>query len=89
MTEAYRATAGIVREELEGGKARDGEFRGGEVLVTLGEYDRVQQVLDHLELPIAVGAAKKLEPERYVEFARVVLDQDELGPGHGAVDPAR
>jgi hypothetical protein len=51
MTEAYRATAGIVREELEGGKARDGEFRGGEVLVTLGEYDKVQQVLDHLELP--------------------------------------
>jgi hypothetical protein len=61
MTEAYRATAGIVREELEGGiKGQDGEFRG-EVLVTLGEYDRVQQVLDHLELPYRTLPCQVLE----------------------------
>jgi hypothetical protein len=49
MTRAYEATAGIVRQELEGGQAE--EFRGGEILVTLGQYDKVQQVLDHLQLP--------------------------------------
>src|SRR5262245_4799508 len=52
MTRAYEATAGAVRasvEQASGLKAE--EFRGGEVLVTLGEYDKVQQVLDHLQLP--------------------------------------
>lgn len=64
MTEAYRTTAVIVREELASGakeKAQDGEFRGGEVLVTLGEFDRVQQVLDHLELPYRTLPCQVLE----------------------------
>lgn len=52
MTRAYQATAGIVREQIQrAGGARAEEFRGGEILVTLGEYDKVQQVLDHLQLP--------------------------------------
>src|SRR5262249_31340969 len=60
--EASGATAGIVRDELEGGiQGRDGEFRGGEVLVTLGEYDRVQQVLDHLEVPYRTLPCQVLE----------------------------
>jgi hypothetical protein len=62
MSAAYRATAGIVREELEkspGGK--DSEFRGGEILITLGAYDRVQQVLDHLQLPYRTLPCQVLE----------------------------
>jgi hypothetical protein len=52
MARAYQATAGVVREQLEqAGAAGPDEFRGGEILVTLGEYDKVQQVLDHLRLP--------------------------------------
>jgi hypothetical protein len=51
MTRAYEATAGIVRQELERSGTRAEEFRGGEILITLGQYDKVQQVLDHLQLP--------------------------------------
>jgi hypothetical protein len=51
MIRAYEATAGIVRQELERGGVRSEEFRGGEILLTLGQYDKVQQVLDHLQLP--------------------------------------
>jgi hypothetical protein len=52
MTRAYAATADVVREELQRSSAiTPNDFRGGEVLVTLGQYDRVQQVLDHLQLP--------------------------------------
>jgi hypothetical protein len=41
-----------VRQELQAQtQVRGDEFRGGEVLVTLGNYDKVQQVLDHLQLP--------------------------------------
>jgi hypothetical protein len=52
MTRAYEATAAVVQETLrrEGAGPRE-EFRGGEILVTLGQFDKVQQVLDHLELP--------------------------------------
>src|SRR5205823_5695529 len=51
MAGAYEATAGIVRQELQADtQVRGDEFRGGEVLVTLGNYDKVQQVLDHLQL---------------------------------------
>lgn len=51
MTEAYAASAGLLQEKLsrEGVKlSAQEEFRGGEVLVTTGCYDKVQQVLDHL-----------------------------------------
>jgi hypothetical protein len=51
MTRAYEVTGDIVRQELEKSGTRTEEFRGGEVLITLGQYDRVQQVLDHLQLP--------------------------------------
>jgi hypothetical protein len=51
MTRAYQATANIVREEIQRTGTRAEEFRGGEILVTLGQYDKVQQVLDHLQLP--------------------------------------
>jgi hypothetical protein len=52
MTEAYAASADIVRAELDRStEVRPNDFRGGEVLVTLGQYDKVQQVLDHLQLP--------------------------------------
>src|SRR5262249_45185678 len=50
MTGAYRAAAGLVRDALRKDAVGD-DFRGGEILVTLGQYDRVQQVLDHLQLP--------------------------------------
>jgi hypothetical protein len=52
MTQAYQATAGVVREELkkQAGVSPE-DFRGGEILVTLGQYDRVQQVLEYLALP--------------------------------------
>jgi hypothetical protein len=51
MTRAYEATAGIVQEELQRSGTRAEEFRGGEILLTLGTFDKVQQVLDHLQLP--------------------------------------
>jgi hypothetical protein len=51
MTAAYDATAAIVHEELRRTGIAPGEFQGGEILVTLGSYDKVQQVLDHLLLP--------------------------------------
>lgn len=52
MTAAYAVSADVVREELERSSgARPDEFHGGEILVTLGHYDKVQQVLDHLQLP--------------------------------------
>jgi hypothetical protein len=55
MTRAYAATAGLVRESLAAGAVgATEEFVGGEILVTLGEYDRVQQVLDYLQLPYRV-----------------------------------
>src|SRR5262249_23928160 len=37
------------------------EFRGGEVLVTVGEYDKVQQVLDHLQLPYQAQPCQVLD----------------------------
>ncbi len=52
MTQAYTATANLVRETMQeqtGVTTQD--FRGGEILVTLGQYDKVQQVLDYLQLP--------------------------------------
>jgi hypothetical protein len=62
MTEAYTATAGIVREELDQSRlGAHSEFRGGEILITLGQYDRVQQVLDHLELPYRTLPCQVLE----------------------------
>jgi hypothetical protein len=52
MSAAYVATSSVVRQELQTDtKIKGDEFRGGEILVTLGEYDKVQQVLDHLQLP--------------------------------------
>jgi hypothetical protein len=52
MTRAYEATAEVVRRDLaQEAPASASNFRGGEVLVTMGEYDKVQQVLDHLQLP--------------------------------------
>jgi hypothetical protein len=51
MTQAYEATAELVQEELERSGARAEDFRGGEILLTLGTFDKVQQVLDHLQLP--------------------------------------
>jgi hypothetical protein len=52
MSAAYEASADVVRQELQSqSQARGDDFHGGEILVTLGEYDRVQQVLDHLQLP--------------------------------------
>lgn len=51
MTEAYDAAAPVVQEALkrEGVLSTDSqEFVGGEILITLGEYDKVQQVLDAL-----------------------------------------
>src|SRR5262249_24449768 len=50
MPRAYEATAGVVRESLSE-VAQDAPFQSGDVLVTLGTYDKVQQVLDHLQLP--------------------------------------
>jgi hypothetical protein len=50
MASAYEATAGLVRESLAE-EAREAPFQGGDILVTLGTYDKVQQVLDHLQLP--------------------------------------
>jgi hypothetical protein len=50
MAQAYEATAGVVRASLSE-VARDAPFQSGDVLVTLGTYDKVQQVLDHLQLP--------------------------------------
>src|SRR5271155_3721545 len=38
---------------------------------------------------IAKRALEVVEPEREVERARVVLDQGQLGPAHGAINPAR
>jgi hypothetical protein len=60
MTRAYEATAGLVQEALRAGAGAD-EFRGGEILVTLGEYDKVQQVLDHLTLPYQALPCNKVE----------------------------
>lgn len=51
MTRAYQATAEIVRDQVQRSGSPPEEFHGGEVLVTLGQYDKVQQVLDHLQLP--------------------------------------
>jgi hypothetical protein len=52
MSRAYEATADVVRRELEQDSgAASQDFRGGEILVTIGEYDKVQQVLDHLQMP--------------------------------------
>jgi hypothetical protein len=52
MTRAYEATAGLVQEAVrKQSGVRSEEFRGGEILVTLGQFDKVQQVLDHLQLP--------------------------------------
>ena len=50
MAQAYEATAGVVRESLAE-EAAAAPFQGGDILVTLGTYDKVQQVLDHLQLP--------------------------------------
>lgn len=50
MTSAYEATSKKVRESFEV-SGTSGDFSGGEILVTLGCYDKVQQVLDYLELP--------------------------------------
>jgi hypothetical protein len=62
MTRAYQATASVVRESLEQqGGLRAEQFRGGEILVTLGQYDKVQQVLDHLELPYQTLPCQALE----------------------------
>jgi hypothetical protein len=61
MTRAYEATAGLVQEALrEQSGVRPDEFRGGEILVTLGEYDKVQQVLDHLSLPYETLPCQKV-----------------------------
>lgn len=52
MTTAYAATADVVREEIQRSPGAGlHEFRGGDILVTLGHYDKVQQVLDYLQLP--------------------------------------
>jgi hypothetical protein len=51
MTQAYEATAGAVRESVAAESAQDASFQAGDILVTLGTYDKVQQVLDHLQLP--------------------------------------
>jgi hypothetical protein len=62
MTEAYRAAAGTVRQELEEERGTGGdEFHGGEILITLGTYDRVQQVLDHLQVPYQTLPCQVLE----------------------------
>jgi len=53
MTAAYRASAASVRAEL-GLEEEGASFQGGEILVTLGQYDKVQQVLDYLEMPYRV-----------------------------------
>ncbi|CEF49292.1 unnamed protein product [uncultured bacterium] len=52
MTPAYEATADAVRREVEqqAGPAPQ-NYRGGEILVTIGQFDKVQQVLDYLQLP--------------------------------------
>jgi hypothetical protein len=50
MAQAYEATAEVVRESLAE-EAGETPFQGGDLLVTLGNYDKVQQVLDHLQLP--------------------------------------
>ncbi|MEM9541727.1 MAG: hypothetical protein AAGA60_19805 [Cyanobacteria bacterium P01_E01_bin.42] len=52
MAEAYSETAPLVREALqrEGMTQESGDFTGGEIVVTLGIYDKVQQVLDALGL---------------------------------------
>jgi hypothetical protein len=55
MTKAYAATAELVRDSLQDlSNPRSDEFAGGEILVTLGEYDKVQQVLDYLQFPYRV-----------------------------------
>lgn len=60
MSEAYAAAAGLVRETLAREAGGEG-FRGGEILVTLGTYDKVQQVLDHLGLPYSTWPCKAVE----------------------------
>lgn len=52
MAQAYSETAPLVREALqqEGIARESGDFTGGEIVVTLGMYDKVQQVLDALGL---------------------------------------
>jgi hypothetical protein len=50
MAVAYEATASAVRESVAE-SAEEAGFQGGDILVTLGHYDKVQQVLDYLQLP--------------------------------------
>ena len=38
---------------------------------------------------VRLGAREVIEPELQVELARVVLDERQLGPAHGLVDPRR
>lgn len=60
MSAAYRAKAQDVQAELVD---HGPDFTGGEVVVTLGQFDRVQQVLDYLELPyrlVPCGVVKDL-----------------------------
>lgn len=48
MSGAYASSARAVKRELS---SEADAFRGGEVVVTLGQYDKVQQVLDYLDIP--------------------------------------
>lgn len=64
MTSAYEASSKKVRASFESKKTR-GDYSGGEILVTLGCYDKVQQVLDYLELPYQTMPCKIVKQLSY------------------------
>lgn len=65
MTDAYASSAAAVKSALDEADA----FVGGEVIVTIGQYDKVQQVLDYLEIPY------RLVPCQIVEDLPLRADQ--------------
>lgn len=61
MSQTYAATSAAVRAELA--EHNLPELDGGEVIVTLGQFDKVEQVLDYLEVPyrlVPCGIVKDL-----------------------------
>ena len=71
MAEVYGKSAPLVREALkqEGMATQSGDFTGGEIVVTLGQYDKVQQVLD------ALGLIYRIVPCPVVETLPFRADQ--------------
>lgn len=78
MTDAYASSAEQIKRSLD---ERDA-FRGGEVIVTLGQYDKVQQVLDYLEIPY------RLVPCQVVEDLPLRADQVLIVNCPGQFSPA-